>query len=187
MPNTSYLNGQLLIAMPALADPNFAQTVTYICEHNDQGALGLTINRLSDLKLGDIFDQLSLDPGNAELRELDIYNGGPVQQDRGFVLHEGSGKWDSTMMVSSEVGMTTSRDILAAMADNEGPGRYLIALGYAGWAAGQLEQELAANAWLSVAADPRILFDMPWEERYEASARLLGVDLRLLSTETGHA
>jgi putative transcriptional regulator len=187
MRETTYLSGQFLIAMPSLSDPNFNGTVSYICEHSDQGALGIVINRPSDLMLGEILDQLALTPANPALRDQPVYSGGPVQQDRGFVLHDGDGEWDSSMAVGSGVSVTTSRDILAAIASGNGPGKTLIALGYAGWGAGQLEREIAANAWLSVAADSAILFDTPHPARYQAAARLLGIDLSLLSTESGHA
>lgn len=187
MPESTYLTGQFLIAMPALADPNFNRTVSYVCEHSDQGALGIVINRPSDLVLGEILDQLSLTPADTAVSEETVYAGGPVQQDRGFVLHDGGDHWDSSMSVSKGVTVTTSRDILAAIAAGTGPDNMLIALGYAGWGAGQLERELAANAWLSVDAESSILFDVPHSARYDAAARLLGVDLTLLSSESGHA
>ncbi len=187
MGETSYLTGQFLIAMPALSDPNFNRTVTFVCEHSDQGALGIIVNRPSDLLLGEILDQLALMPVSPAVHQEAIYTGGPVQQDRGFVLHDGTAEWDTTMTVSGGVRVTTSRDILAAIAAGDGPANRLIALGYAGWGAGQLEREIAANSWLSVDADAAILFDTPHAERYQAAAHLLGVDLALLSPESGHA
>ncbi len=187
MAESSYLGGQFLIAMPALSDPNFNRTVSYICEHSDQGALGIIINRPSDLLLGDILDQLALVAATPDLHQEAIYMGGPVQQDRGFVVHDGVTEWDSSMTIADGVQVTTSRDILAAIATGDGPENRLIALGYAGWGAGQLEREIAANAWLSVRADSSILFDTPHGARYQAAANLLGVDLALLSTESGHA
>ncbi len=187
MGETSYLAGQFLIAMPALSDPNFNRTVTFVCEHSDHGALGIIVNRPSNLLLGEILDQLALMPVSPAVHQEAIYTGGPVQQDRGFVLHDGTAEWDTTMTVSGGVRVTTSRDILAAIAAGDGPANRLIALGYAGWGAGQLEREIAANSWLSVDADAAILFDTPHAERYQAAAYLLGVDLALLSPESGHA
>lgn len=182
------LTGQFLIAMPALADPNFHRTVTLICEHTSEGALGIVVNRPTELTLGEVFVQLDLargadTPAHAEL----VLAGGPVQRERGFVLHDEPGQWESTLRVSDKVGVSTSRDILAAMADGSGPGRALVALGYAGWGAGQLERELKENAWLSVSAADDVLFDTPFEHRWERAARLLGVDLGHLSNEAGHA
>lgn len=187
MAEQTYLGGQFLIAMPALKDPNFAHTVSFVCEHSEQGALGIVINRPSDIALGEIFRQLDLKAVEPRLEARPVYNGGPVQQDRGFVIHDGGDEWDSSLQVAVGLCVTTSRDILTAIAAGEGPPRSLIALGYAGWGAGQLEREIAENAWLSVPADPAIIFELPVEKRYAASARLLGVDLSLLSTESGHA
>lgn len=181
------LSNHFLIAMPALSDPNFHHTTTFICEHNAEGALGLVINRPIDLQLGDILEHMGIEPGNREIASLPIHMGGPVQNDRGFVLHEPLGNWDATLKVTETTGITSSRDILEAIARGEGPARYFITLGYAGWGAGQLEQELAANAWLSGPASTRIVFDTPCEDRWEAAAALLGIDLKLISGETGHA
>jgi len=186
MSNKSYLSNHFLVAMPDLADPNFFHTVTLICEHNDQGALGIVVNRPSELILADIFEQLELDSGSQSLRETTVFQGGPVQTDRGFVLHDGQ-PWDSTLAISRQLLLTTSRDVLAALAAGDGPTNWLLALGYAGWSAGQLEQEMAANAWLSVPADPDVLFATAVEDRYQAAATLLGVDLTLLSNAPGHA
>ncbi len=187
MSSPTYLNNQFLIAMPSLADPNFAHTVTLICEHNDQGALGIVINRPGPMNLGEIMDQLNLKVSDSHLREQIVFEGGPVYPDRGFVLHEPSREWESSLPVSRHLQVTTSRDILAALARGEGPGSYLLALGYAGWAAGQLEEEMAANAWLSVEANPDIVFKTSWELRYRAAAELLGVDLGALGPGAGHA
>jgi len=186
MSNNSYLSNHFLVAMPDLADPNFFHTVTLICEHNEQGALGIVVNRPSELVLGDIFEQLELRSSSESLRNTIVYQGGPVQTDRGFVLHDGD-PWDSTLEISGPLRLTTSRDILAALAEGKGPGNWLLALGYAGWGAGQLEQEMAANAWLSVPANPDVLFATAVEDRYQAAATLLGVDLALLSNAPGHA
>jgi len=181
------LTGHLLIAMPALEDPNFHQTVTFICEHNEQGALGIVINRPLDMDMGSIFEQLSLETADQILVRQPVLFGGPVQQERGFVLHEIGHQYDSTVAVNNTVAITTSQDVLGALARGEGPARAIVALGYAGWAAGQLELELSANAWLSVPASPAILFDTPYLERWQAAVGLLGIDFARLSPEAGHA
>ncbi len=190
-PNANYLSGHFLIAMPAMQDPNFTKTVTYICEHSDQGALGIVINRPLGMDLGAIFDQLSLDSTDAALARQPVLLGGPVHQERGFVLHEpdqaGDQEFDATVAVTDAIRVTTSQDILAAMARGQGPRRSLVALGYAGWGAGQLEHELVQNAWLSVPASPRIIFDTPFDQRWRESARLLGIDLNTISHQAGHA
>ncbi len=183
----SNLTNHFLIAMPGLKDSNFFHTVTYICEHNEDGAMGIVLNRPTDLHLNDIVQQLDIPPGEGAAGEQVIFMGGPVQTDRGFVLHTPGEGWDATMAITPEISITTSRDILRAIAAGEGPEKSLIALGYAGWGPGQLEQELSANAWLSGPADPEIIFDLAPERRWEAAARLLGVDLNLLSGEAGHA
>lgn len=183
----TYLSNQFLIAMPTLADPNFFQTVTYISEHNAGGALGLVINRPLGLTLGQLLDHLQIATDQAELAALPIYQGGPVQPEQGFVLHRPIGQWSSTLHVTEQIGITTSRDILQAVAHGEGPEQLLVTLGYAGWGPGQLERELAENAWLSGPADPDILFCTPNEQRWWAAAALLGVDLNLLSAHAGHA
>ena len=187
MSNSHHLTNQFLIAMPGLEDPNFFHSVTYICEHNEQGALGLVINRPLDMQLGEILQHIQLQHSEPEARRIQVHLGGPVQQDRGFVVHEPLGDWEATLKVTDRIGITSSIDILQAIANNEGPERSLITLGYAGWGAGQLEQEMAENAWLSGPADPDILFNRPDEERWRAAAASLGVDLDLLSGEAGHA
>jgi putative transcriptional regulator len=187
MSDSQHLTNQFLIAMPGLEDPNFFHSVTYICEHNEQGALGLVINRPLDMRLGEILQHIQLQHSEPEARQIQVHLGGPVQQDRGFVLHEPLGGWEATLKVTDRIGITSSIDILQAIAKNEGPERSLITLGYAGWGAGQLEQEMAENAWLSGPADPDILFNSPDEERWKAAAASLGVDLDLLSGEAGHA
>lgn len=181
------LTNQLLIAMPALGDPNFHRTVTLICEHNEDGALGIVINRPLGLRMRDIFVQLDLAEPTGEISDRIVLNGGPVQPERGFVLHRPSRKWQSMLRISDEIGVTTSRDILAAIADGEGPGESLVALGYAGWQAGQLEAEMQANAWLSAPVSNEIIFDTPYEARWHCAAQLLGVDLDLMSNQAGHA
>jgi putative transcriptional regulator len=187
----AYLTNQLLVAMPSLADPNFAQTVTLICEHTDKGALGIVINRPLTMALGEVFEQLALNPTQPALRDQPVLRGGPVQQDRGFVLHPpapaGLDPWDQTLKVSPTLHVTTSRDILGSMARGEGPVQAVVALGYAGWDAGQLEEEIRSNAWLNVPVDDSIIFATPFEQRWHAAARLLGIDFGRLSNQAGHA
>jgi putative transcriptional regulator len=181
------LTNQFLIAMPALQDPNFHRTVTYLCAHNNEGAMGIVINRPLDLNLGDVLDHMSIEVDNIQVNDMMVLQGGPVQRDRGFVIHEPAGEWDAVLTVGDDIGVATSRDILTAVAHGDGPKRAVVALGYAGWGAGQLEHEVLQNAWLSGPADSSIIFDLPYEERYASAARLLGVDLDRLSGEAGHA
>ena len=181
------LTNQFLIAMPALGDPNFQRTVTLVCEHNQDGALGIVINRPLDVRLGEILEQLDLDKPGDDIAGREVLLGGPVQQERGFVVHRPAGEWDSTVQISDDIGLTTSRDILEAMARGEGPDDVLVALGYAGWTAGQLEREMQANAWLSVPASSEIIFDTPFHARWHSAAKLLGVDIEQLGIEAGHA
>ncbi len=180
------LTGQFLIAMPALADPNFAQTVTYLCQHSPQGAMGIVISRPLDIQLGSILESMQIPIRDRKAAEIPIYFGGPVQPERGFVLHSPVGNRQGTLAVSDDIGLTASRDILEAIAAGEGPEKYLIALGYAGWGEGQLEQEILENAWLNAPADPAILFDVPPARRWRAAALRLGVDLNRLSAQAGH-
>ena len=187
MSDAQRLTNQFLIAMPGLEDPNFFHSVTYICEHNDEGALGLVINRPLDMQLGEIFQHIKIDNAAPDARRIPVHLGGPVQQDRGFVLHEPLGNWEATLKVTDNIGITSSMDILDAIARNEGPEHRLVALGYAGWGAGQLEQEMADNAWLSGPSNAEILFDTPDDERWKAAAALLGIDLDLLTGDAGHA
>lgn len=183
----TYLTHQFLIAMPTLADPNFFQTVTYISEHNANGALGLVINRPLNLTLAQLLEHLQLTADSPELATIPVYHGGPVQPEQGFVLHSPVGQWGATLRVTDDIGITTSRDVLQAVACGEGPQQLLVALGYAGWGPGQLEREIVENAWLSVAADPDIIFQTPSEQRWLSAAALLGIDLTLLSSDAGHA
>jgi len=187
MAGGDYLTNQFLIAMPSMTDANFAQTVTYIWEHNEDGALGIIINRPLQMKLADVFEQLKMPTPTENIGRQSVFQGGPVQTDRGFVLHHIGGDWEHTRLVSSAIQVTTSPDILDAMARGTGPDTALVALGYAGWSAGQLEHELAQNAWLTVAADERIIFSTPFEQRWHAAGRLLGVDLATISPLAGHA
>ena len=181
------LTGHFLIAMPNMVDPHFAKTLTYVCEHNDQGALGVVVNRPIDMTVQALFDQVDIELEPKELGEHWVHFGGPVQMDRGFVLHQPVGQWQSTLAVNEVLGLTTSKDILQAVGRGEGPEKILITLGYAGWAPGQLEHELAQNAWLTVAASADVIFDLPAEERLAAAMKMLGVDFASLSEEAGHA
>jgi len=187
----NHLAGHLLIAMPGLNDPNFDHTVTYILEHNADGAIGLIINRPIGLDFGEVLDQLQLTDDTCSLREQPVLCGGPVQPERGFVIYEAdagdAGQWESSATFNDAISVTTSPDILEAIAKDEGPKRMLFALGYAGWDAGQLESEIADNAWLSVDASSEILFDTPLTERWRAAAQLLGVDINALGSTAGHA
>lgn len=181
------LTNHFLIAMPNMVDPYFARTLTYVCEHNDQGALGLVVNRPIDMTLQALFERLSLTLEDREIGGAPIYFGGPVQTDRGFVLHAPTGNWHSTLRVRDVIGLTTSKDILEALGRGEGPDRILVTLGYAGWSAGQLEHELGQNAWLTVEARDAIIFDLPAEERLPAAMELLGLDFARLADVAGHA
>jgi putative transcriptional regulator len=181
------LANHFLIAMPSLADPNFHHTVTYICEHTPQGAMGIVINRELELKFGEVLEQMAIETVSPRVRDKEVYLGGPVHTDRGFVIHRPVGKWDSTLKVTRNIGLTTSRDIVAAVAAGKGPKSCLIALGYAGWGAGQLEKEMAENAWLSAPADASIMFDTPVDKRWEVAAKSLGIDIARISSDVGHA
>ncbi|HLY96729.1 MAG: YqgE/AlgH family protein [Sideroxydans sp.] len=181
------LTNHFLIAMPAMTDPFFAKSLTYVCEHNAQGAMGIVVNRPISLTLSELFAQINMPLQASELEDVLVHFGGPVQTDRGFVLHDEGGPWQSTLHVNDKIGLTTSKDILQAVGEGHGPQHMLVTLGYAGWSEGQLEQELAANAWLSVPATEHILFDLPAEERLPAAMALLGIDYATLSDEAGHA
>ncbi len=184
---SSSLRNHFLIAMPTLADSNFSQTVTYICEHNDNGAMGLVINKPMDISLAEVLEQMEIEPSRRLDTSVAVHEGGPVHPEQGFVIHSPLGDWQSSLSTSPEIGLTTSRDILTAIAHGEGPTDYLIALGYAGWGPGQLEREITQNAWLSGPVSREILFGLPLENRWAAAAALLGVDLNLISSEFGHA
>ncbi|HEY4731614.1 MAG TPA: YqgE/AlgH family protein [Gammaproteobacteria bacterium] len=187
MAETMSLSNHFLIAMPSLQDPNFMRSVTYICEHNEEGCMGIMINRPLDISLGEVLRQLDIHTDDPQLIKQTVYLGGPVQNERGFVIHRPHGKWEAMLEVTDEIGVTSSRDILAAISAGKGPKNSLVALGYAGWGAGQLEQEIAHNAWLSTPADSSIIFETPSHKRWEAAAALGGIDLTKLSSEIGHA
>jgi putative transcriptional regulator len=186
------LTNQVLIAMPGMADDNFSRTVVYLCEHSKNGALGLVINRPTDITLKSLFEKVELSLDRDELAQQPVFFGGPVQTERGFVLHEKTGTeqspYTSTLSIAGGgLEMTTSKDVLEALANGAGPRRLIVTLGYSGWSAGQLEEEIGRNGWLTVDADPKVIFDTPVEERYQRALSLLGFDPLMLSQEAGHA
>jgi putative transcriptional regulator len=181
------LRDHFLLAMPRLSEGIFSQSITYICEHGESGAMGIVINRPLELSLGEIFEHLQISARN-DFSTVPVMAGGPVQVDHGFVLHRHCDKiWEASLKITSEITLTTSRDILRAIASGEGPPDHLIALGYAGWAAGQLEQELAENSWLTLPGSSDIIFSTPAAQRLGAAAALLGIDMNLISAQAGHA
>jgi putative transcriptional regulator len=185
------LTNKLLIAMPALEDANFSQTIALICGHSEQGALGIVLNRPLPMRLGQVFEQMLLDSPSPTWAEQAVLRGGPIEPERGFVIHRpeglGEGPWDSTMEVSASLHVTTSKDILMAIAAGQGPAEAIVALGYAGWDAGQLENEIRQNAWLVSDVSEDVVFRVPFNQRWQAGAALLGVDLKLLTRQAGHA
>jgi putative transcriptional regulator len=188
------LTNQFLIAMPGMGDGTFAGTVVYMCEHTEKGALGLVINKPIDIKLKNLFEKVELTLDRQDLAEAPVYFGGPVQTERGFVLHErlggeggSGGHYSSTLQIPGGLEMTTSKDVLEALSHGVGPKKVLVTLGYSGWGAGQLEEEMSRNGWINVGAEPEIIFDTPVEERYTKALSLLGIDPRMLSQEAGHA
>ena len=187
MSSEGSLVNQLLIAMPGMQDPNFATTVTLVCEHNDDGALGIIINRPLSIKMSGLFEQLAVDDPHPEMAETPVLAGGPVGTERGFVLHDREHQFESTLSVSDDIRLTLSRDVIDAMATGEGPAKSLVAIGYAGWEPGQLENEILANSWLNVPATPSIVFDTPFSERWDSAARTLGIDIASISPDVGHA
>jgi putative transcriptional regulator len=184
------LSNQFLIAMPGMTDGNFAGAVVYLCEHTENGALGLVINRPIDINLKNLFEKVDLSLDREDLASRPVYFGGPVQTERGFVLHESldaeGGHYSSTLKIPGGLEMTTSRDVLEALSNGAGPAKVFITLGYAGWSAGQLEEELGRNGWLTVNAEPAVIFDTPVEERYDRALSLLGIDRSMLTLEAGH-
>jgi putative transcriptional regulator len=181
------LRNHFLIAMPNLEDPNFNQSVTYVCQHDEQGAVGIVVNRPGHFTFADIFVRLGITFDDDERALALVLSGGPVEPERGFVLHAAAADFESTIDVGSGISLTASRDVLEAIADGSGPPQALLALGYAGWGAGQLEAEIAANSWLSVEATSEVLFETPYAERWTKAADLIGIDIRGISTYTGHA
>jgi putative transcriptional regulator len=186
------LTGQFLIAMPAMTDPYFSKTVTFICTHNQDGAMGIVVNRLTDISITNLFEQIKLESTSPQLHDKTVHYGGPVQIERGFILHTPHDEYNSTILVNEGIALTTSKDILEAVAQNNGPQKMLIALGYAGWTPGQLEAEMAQNAWLSVEMKNRsdihqIIFDLPNAEKLDFVMQKMGLNLANLSHNAGHA
>jgi putative transcriptional regulator len=185
---------QFLIAMPSLRDGAFAGTVIYMCEHTEKGALGLVINKPIDINLKNLFEKVDLSLDREDLAGVPVYFGGPVQTERGFVLHErlggsegAGGHYNSSLQIPGGLEMTTSKDVLEALSSGAGPKKILITLGYSGWSAGQLEEEMGRNGWINVGAEPGIIFDTPVEQRYDKALSLLGIDAGMLSGQAGHA
>lgn len=181
------LANQLLIALPALADPHFARSVALICQHDDDGAMGVVVNRASEYTLGEVFQQMGIASDDEMLCAQPVLAGGPVHPERGFVLHDGGHEWDSSLAITDSLYVTTSRDILEAMARGDGPRHATVALGCAGWGAGQLEHELVENSWLTVPADAELLFALPLDARWQAAAGRIGVDMARIADYSGHA
>jgi putative transcriptional regulator len=186
---TTYLTNHFLIAMPSMEDSYFAKTLTYICMHNESGAMGIIVNRpLQSVDVGDVLEHIKINSTNYKINRLPVFDGGPVQRERGFVLHEPGERWEAMLTLQDYIAITTSQDILRALAQGDGPNKVLIALGYAGWGAGQLEHEMAENTWLSIPATSNdLFFDIEPEQRWSAAAASLGIDLNLLSTQAGHS
>ncbi|RNF86035.1 YqgE/AlgH family protein [Montanilutibacter psychrotolerans] len=181
------LANQLLIALPSLAETNFSRSVALICQHDHEGAMGIVVNRASEYTLGEVLGQMGMEGGSDKMRSQIVLAGGPVHPERGFVLHDGGLRWDSTMAISDNLYLTTSRDILEAMVQGEGPANAVVALGCAGWDAGQLEQELTENDWLTAPSDAELLFELPLDARWQAAAGRIGVDFAYLADYAGHA
>lgn len=192
------LTGQFLIAMPSMTDPSFSKTITYICTHNQDGAMGVVINRPLEQNVASLFEQIKLEIQDAPLSSSTpfvndtLYFGGPVQQDRGFILHSPGIEYNATVLVNDAVALTSSKDILEAVAENKAPEKMLIALGYAGWTAGQLEDEMGQNAWLNLEAVKiedcqQLIFDTPVDDKFNLAMRMMGLDLNNLSSVAGHA
>lgn len=187
MSDVNYFTNHFLIAMPSLTDPYFTQAVAYICEHNENGAIGIIINRPLELSLAEVFRQMDIKTENDQSINLPVLCGGPVHPERGFVLHTPGGNWRSSLEMSSELSVTTSRDILQAIAENQGPSEVIITLGYASWTAGQLEKEILNNFWLTCPANTNVLFKTPLIERWKAALEIVGIDINKLSRDVGHA
>ena len=192
-PSVNFTN-QFLIAMPGIGEGTFAGTVIYLCEHTEKGALGLVINKPIDIKLKNLFEKVELSLDRDDLAEVPVYFGGPVQTERGFVLHEPlpeggaeGGPYNSSLKVEGGLEMTTSKDVLEALSNGVGPRKVLVTLGYSGWGAGQLEEEMSRNGWINVEAEPGIIFDTPVGQRYGKALSLLGIDASMLSSDAGHA
>lgn len=183
------LQNHFLIATPGMQDPNFVRSVVYICEHSPEGAMGIIVNTPLQLELGDVLDNMNIKTLDQKILHTPVLAGGPIQQERGFVIHrlDKNHSWESSLALNTQISITTSKDILEAIADQKGPDDLIIALGYAGWESGQLEKEIAQNSWLCGPADPNILFNIPIEQRWRAAGALLGIDMDNLSYDVGHA
>jgi len=184
---TTDLSNHFLLAMPNMADPNFSGAIVLIAEHNDRGALGLVVNKPTSMTLAALLQRIDLTQIDTTRSQTPVFYGGPVQTDRGFVLHQPKGQWNSTVAIGPEIALTTSKDVLEAVAGGAGPPRLLVTLGYAGWGPGQLEAEIGQNAWLTIEADPALLFETPAEDRFQQAYRRLGIDPALLAPAAGHA
>lgn len=186
------LTGQFLIAMPSMSDPRFSQTITFICSHSEDGAMGIVLNRPTQHNIADLLKQIQLDPLPSAMLKNTVFEGGPVQQERGFVLHVPHLEYDSTIQINESIALTTSKDILEAAAKNEAPEKMMVALGYAGWSPGQLEEEMGLNAWLNIEAKQneslhRIIFDAPYHDRLNIAMQMMGLNMSNLSDVAGHA
>lgn len=182
------LRDHFLIAMPAMADPNFVHSVIYICEHSPEGAMGIVINLPLNIQLGDVLQNMNIDTNDEKVANTPVLAGGPLQQERGFVIHRPDQEhWESSLALTQNISITTSKDILLAIANHKGPKDIVVALGYAGWESGQLEREIAQNSWLCGPADPQVLFGVTPENRWHAAGALLGIDMNCVSSDVGHA
>ena len=186
-PAATSLANRLLVALPSLHDPNFARSVTLLCQHDGDGAMGVVVNRVSEYTLGEVFRQMGIASDDEALQARAVLAGGPVHPERGFVIHDGDGEWDSSLEIGDGLRLTTSRDVLEAMARGDGPSQAVVALGCAGWGAGQLEQELVDDSWLMVPNRREVLFELPLEQRWQAAAGSIGVDLVNYASHSGHA
>jgi len=180
------LSNQFIIAMPGLMDPHFQKSVTYICQHDENGSLGLTINRPIDFTFSELAKQMEIEITTPEAASIQIYSGGPVAANQGFVLHSSEKTWQYSLVINKEFTLSSSRDVVQAIAHGDGPEKYLVALGYSGWGAGQIENEILQNSWLNTQADEHIMFDLNYNLRWEAAAKNLGFDINLISNEAGH-
>src|ERR1700722_1792894 len=187
MDSISSLTNHLLIAMPSLRDPTFRRSVAFVCQHSDEGAMGLLVNRLSEYRLGDVLAQMNIQAETSNIGDTPVLIGGPVQPERGLVLHSPTGNWASSFKISERICVTTSRDVLVAMAAGNGPEKAIVTLGYSGWSQGQIETELKENAWLTVDSGERLLFSTASEQRGEEGGGLVGVDIASLTDYAGHA
>ncbi|MFM2588775.1 YqgE/AlgH family protein [Vibrio sp. TBV020] len=185
------LTNHFLVAMPGMKDPYFQRSVIYVCEHNADGAMGLMINAPIDITIGKMLEKVDVTSEHPMLQteslEKPVLNGGPVSEDRGFILHQPKDEYESSIKMSDRISVTTSRDILGVLGTEAEPNQYIVALGYSGWEAGQLEIELSENSWLTVEADPNVIFDTPINERWQKAVQMLGIDVSQLSSDIGHA